>query len=367
MQNAESTKGVARGAFAPQLFVNPSESIYQPMKSVYVERQLAGLRHECWVRFKSSTKAVDMVPPEGKMIASRRMPGGMHLVAECPDHIMMIEAWGESREVTIASDDPEQSREIANEMLRRLQSSPSESASSLNIWVDKDNHWRTAVDADPWDKTERNYPAATRSALDALMARRSWMPGEGRFILLHGDPGTGKSSAIRTIAKEWASWCNVQLVIDPEKLFSDTTFLVRILNSSTSFGGDGGFAVSNGDRNDPWKIIVAEDVEGQLLGSGGGSGSLARLLNVTDGILGQGSRSLVLFSTNRPLRELPASLVRPGRILSNIEFRRFNRAEASNWLGRPIGAEGATLAELYEAERTGAGIQQTKSFAGQYL
>ncbi len=42
----------------------------------------------------------------------------------------------------------------------------------------------------------------------------------GRLLLLHGEPGTGKTTALRALAQQWRSWCQVDCVLDPERLFS---------------------------------------------------------------------------------------------------------------------------------------------------
>ena len=83
--------------------------------------------------------------------------------------------------------------------------------------------------------------------------------------------------------------------------------------------------------------------------------ALSRLLNLTDGLLGQGRDVLVAITTNEPLAALHPAVVRPGRCLAQIEVGRLSAAEATAWLGGPEEvAGGATLAELY-ALRDGRG------------
>lgn len=78
---------------------------------------------------------------------------------------------------------------------------------------------------------------------------------------------------------------------------------------------------------------------------------LSRLLNVSDGILGQGTKIMILVTTNENLGKLNPAVMRPGRCLSEIEFRRFIEEEARIWLrGSDCNAylDGAqTLSELY--------------------
>jgi hypothetical protein len=44
------------------------------------------------------------------------------------------------------------------------------------------------------------------------------------------------------------------------------------------------------------------------------------LLNVTDGILGQRSNTLVLITTNEPFQSFHEAVARPGRCASQVEF-----------------------------------------------
>jgi hypothetical protein len=103
--------------------------------------------------------------------------------------------------------------------------------------------------------------------------------------------------------------------------------------------------------------VVVEDVD-ELLRADARAVSgqaLSRLLNLTDGLLGQGRNALIAITTNEDLASLHPAVVRPGRCLASIEVGRLPHAEAVRWLGTPIGigSEGATLAELY-ALKTGA-------------
>src|SRR5205085_11732849 len=79
--------------------------------------------------------------------------------------------------------------------------------------------------------------------------------------------------------------------------------------------------------------------------------ALSRLLNVTDGFLGQGLRVFVALTTNEPLARLHPAIVRPGRCVAEVHVDKLARAEAAKWLGAGydgvVPANGATLAELY--------------------
>src|SRR5258708_30783938 len=60
--------------------------------------------------------------------------------------------------------------------------------------------------------------------------------------------------------------------------------------------------------------------------------ALAKLLNLCDGLLGQGQKLLFLITTNEEVQNLHPAIVRYGRCLTNLEFPEFSESEAREWL-----------------------------------
>jgi hypothetical protein len=200
------------------------------------------------------------------------------------------------------------------------------------------------IDAAPWDKIRANYARPVAQTLERLMAIDGSVVN-GRLLLLHGEPGTGKTTALRALAQQWRAWCQVDCVLDPERLFGDPAYLMSV-------------ALGSGDEDEPrWRLLMLEDCDELISGEAKAAAgqSLSRLLNLTDGLLGQGRNALIAITTNEDLASLHPAVVRPGRCLASIEVGRLPYAEATAWLGnsRGIGPDGATLAELY-ALKTGA-------------
>ncbi len=216
-----------------------------------------------------------------------------------------------------------------------------------------------------WDEIAPNYPEPTRSQLSRLMALGppSNNSLEGKLILFHGPPGSGKTFAIRALFRSWCEWCAPELLIDPESAFGETRYLIQLLRSTP-----------HQEPESPerfWRVIVAEDADKYLGADARASDNpaLDRLLNVSDGLIGQGSRSLYLLTTNSDLAVLHSALVRPGRNLAVVDFHKFSPDESHRWLGTdgPAPKGEMSLAELF-ALRSGrhARVADGKS-VGQYL
>jgi hypothetical protein len=177
------------------------------------------------------------------------------------------------------------------------------------------------IEAAQFDDIRDNYPEQVSASLARLMAVHA--PERGRLILWRGEPGTGKSHALRALAREWSPWCSTHFIMDPPELLGHGgAYMLDVLT------WDGG---SDEER---WRLLILEDA-GELIAADARAATgqaLSRLLNVADGLLGQGTRTLILITTNEPVSRLHPAARRAGRCLADLEFTRFSTAEANAWL-----------------------------------
>jgi hypothetical protein len=70
-----------------------------------------------------------------------------------------------------------------------------------------------------WDQIAGNYPRRVRAGLERLYSPGFRPSDGGQLVLWHGDPGTGKTYALRALAWAWRHWCDLNYVTDPENFF----------------------------------------------------------------------------------------------------------------------------------------------------
>lgn len=158
------------------------------------------------------------------------------------------------------------------------------------------------------------------------------------IVLLHGEPGTGKSHYLRhlsTLIKNkrimWLPQTAADSLCGPDFI----TFLMHNKNSI--------LIIEDGER-------VIKDREGH----DGSANAVANLLNLTDGILSDCLHIQVVATFNTDIKNIDKALMRKGRLIVDYEFGKLSIDESNRLLKYlkkdHVATEEMTLADIYNID-----------------
>lgn len=152
---------------------------------------------------------------------------------------------------------------------------------------------------------------------DSIIRKRLNKPNDKGIVLLHGLPGTGKTTYLRHLIskiKKRVLFIPPNMaghIADPE--------LVKIL------------------IDNPDSVLIIEDAEHIVMQRTAGSESaVSNLLNISDGLLSDFLNVQLICTFNTPLANVDTALLRKGRLIAEYEFKKLNAGKAqrlSNKLG----------------------------------
>jgi hypothetical protein len=197
------------------------------------------------------------------------------------------------------------------------------------------------IDAPSWTEIQENYSLDASRELAGLMTGKPERQ-QGRIGILRGITGSGKTMILRALASEWRLLAHFTYILDLQNFFADPAYMLDALLTSTE--DRPGFS--------RWHVILCEDAEKYINHRAKvGTDQLSTLLNLGDGMLGQGLKILFLFTTNAEVSDIDPAILRPGRCFLNLEIPALAPAEATKWLSRhgsrKTADQAMTLAELY--------------------
>lgn len=168
-----------------------------------------------------------------------------------------------------------------------------------------------------------------------LIVNRLNTPDDKGLVLLHGAPGTGKTSYIRYLTS----------LIDKKMIYIPPEYAHKI--ASPDFLT---LLIAN-----PNSILIIEDAENIVEERDGyRNASVANLLNVADGLLSDCLNIQILCTFNAHISKIDKALLRKGRLIAMYEFEKLEMTKAqrlSNELGyKKDITEAMTLANIYNQD-----------------
>jgi hypothetical protein len=170
-----------------------------------------------------------------------------------------------------------------------------------------------------------------------LIIERLNKPNDKGIILLHGDPGTGKTSYIKHLTS---------LILEKDILFIPPS-MAEMLSEPTIIP----FLMDHKNS-----ILIIEDAE-RVIGDREGNGSpagVSNILNLTDGILGDCLNIQVVATFNMKREKIDKALLRKGRLIAEHKFEKLSIEETNKLLvslGKAnVSEEAMCLADIYNID-----------------
>ena len=188
----------------------------------------------------------------------------------------------------------------------------------------------------PETNLELNYGAEFKKVHDVIIKRLN-KPNDKGIILLHGDPGTGKTSYIKHLTS---------LIKDKEILFIPPS-MAEMLSEPSIIP----FLMDHKNT-----ILIIEDGE-RVISDREGNGSAAgvsNILNLTDGILGDCLNIQIIATFNMKRERIDQALLRKGRLIAEHKFEILNVEDTNKLLKHlkkdHVATKGMSLADIYNID-----------------
>lgn len=167
------------------------------------------------------------------------------------------------------------------------------------------------------------------------------------IVILHGSPGTGKSSYIKSLIDKYRQSSFIYVT----KEVFNTLVSTSIYDLVRAFTGS---------------IIIFEDCESLVQSRDKfGNNLLSTILNMSDGILSSCKVCKFIVTFNSPLKDIDPALLRKGRCFIKYEFKKLERDKCVKLLEKlnkvgDIPIDGATLGEIFNYDEENYQVKHKK-------
>lgn len=183
---------------------------------------------------------------------------------------------------------------------------------------------------------ELNYGSGFLRVHNTIVEKLNTNRGKG-IILLHGDPGTGKTSYIKYLTSLITEKDILFIPPSMAEMLSEPSIIPFLMDHKNS-------------------ILIIEDAE-RVIADREGKGSpagVSNILNLTDGILGDCLSIQILATFNMKREKIDPALLRKGRLIAEHKFEKLS-IENSNKLLESLQkehtvSESTSLADLYHID-----------------
>ena len=221
--------------------------------------------------------------------------------------------------------------EKINKAIKKHEETITNESVLAQFWLSSCGHpydYARPIDCPSFSSIRENYSSTIQKDIDWLYTLKN--PWEiGKLLFWMGPPGTGKTFCIRALMEHWKDLFNIHIIMDPEEFLRDPKYLLQVLMDRTIHKS--GVEV---DKKNKGELVIIEDCPRAVMKesrSGNDSYNMSRLLNLTDGILGQGLSVMFLLTTNDDIKDIDSAFLRDGRCLQRLFFDYFEPDEANKW------------------------------------
>lgn len=270
---------------------------------------------------------------EGKAIEEERdIDWGGHILLIQPD--LFVYLFPQDNVVGILYDSNIK-KDILNNLIALIRSCPEAKDLMNKVYIivsDVDGLRLDHFKMDPYKvDLHLNYEDDFSQVHETIIERLHKEKDKG-LVLLHGKPGTGKTTYLRHLISQTTKRV-IYVSPDFAEVIASPTFMGLLINY-------------------PDSILVIEDAENIIeQRKGGKSVAVSNLLNISDGLLSDCLNIQLICSFNNDINKIDSALLRKGRLIAKYEFKALSIGKGqalSDSLGFTTKIEKAmTLGEIY--------------------